>query len=87
MPNRDPQTTPNEDESSWSLHDGHEVVLRSLGKTMFLVVRNRWINVSRIEDIELTPTGCRLTLLARSPVDLVCDQKDLADILEHGYED
>ncbi len=54
---------------------------------MFLVLRNRWLNVSRIEEIEVTETGCKLKMLQQPTVNLVCNPDDLADILEHGYED
>lgn len=68
-------------------HDGHTVVLRSLGKTLFLVLGNRWMNVARIEGITVEDGYCILKLMGADPIEFSCDSKELNDLLEHGYED
>ena len=68
-------------------HGGHVVVLRGLGKSTFLVLGNRWINVSRIEEIGVHDGYCTIKLMGGNPIDFTCDSKELNDLLEHGYED
>jgi hypothetical protein len=68
-------------------HDGHGAVLRKLGATTFLVLHNRWLNVSRIEEMAIEDDTFTVKLMTGQVMDFKCDTEELADLLEHGWED
>lgn len=54
--------------------------------TTFLVLGNRWLNVSRIEEIAVYNGYCTIKLMGSIPVDFTCNSEELSDLLENGYE-